>query len=368
MMLAALLVAFSFTPISHAPQPKAAVLKDKPFFVASMQRIVPFDSLGFNPIETATPVIDEAQTRLYLSTHDGVIRCMFRGRQSWFFKMNGGALAAPILEGETLFVAGGDGIVYSLNRFNGAVRWQADLNEELTTSPTLSEGRLFVMSSGQSVTALAAKTGKRLWKFHRDPPGGFTIRGDARPVVANNTVFAGFADGSVVALGPADGVAKWSRPVSGVGDYLDIDWIDAPENDPHIYVASAKAGILALDAANGDLVWTFALAGANHVLVDGPRVIAGGRSSLIALGRSNGKPLWKLDLGKDHYPTQPVIISGLVLVAADRGPLLMVDEKTGEARGAFEPGSGFSMPVLAVQHAAYAISNGGALFTLGLVP
>jgi outer membrane protein assembly factor BamB len=368
MMLAALLLAFSFTPTGHGLPPKAPPETVKPFFVASMQRVVPVDALGFNPIETATPVLDAAQTRLYLATHDGRIRCLFRGKPSWVFKMNGGALAAPILEAETLFVAGGDGVVYALNRFTGAVRWQVDLNEELTTSPTLSEGRLFVMSSAQSVTALDAKDGKRLWKFHRDAPGGFTIRGDARPVVANRTVYTGFADGWVVALGAADGVARWSRPVSGVGDYLDIDWIEAPENDSRIYVASAKAGILALDAGSGDLVWSFALAGANHVLVDGPRIIAGGRSSLVALSRSSGKQSWKLTLGKDEYPTQPVVVSGLIVVAADRGPLLMVDEETGEARGAFNPGPGFSMQVLAVPHAAYAISNGGALYSLGLVP
>jgi outer membrane protein assembly factor BamB len=367
-MLAALLVAFSFSPVSHGPRPALRPQAEKPYFVAGMQRVVPIDALGFNPIETATPVLDEAQTRLYLATHDGRIRCSFHGKPSWVFRMNGGALAAPILERDTLFVAGGDGVVYALNRFTGAVRWQVDLNEELTTSPTLSEGRLFFMSSAQSVTALDANDGKRLWKFHRDPPGSFTIRGDARPVVANGTVYAGFADGYVVALGPSDGVARWSRPVSGVGDYLDVDSIDAPENDSHIYVASAKAGVLALDAASGDTVWTFALPGANHVLVDGPRVIAGGRSTLVSLSRANGKQTWKLDLGKDRYPTQPVIMSGLVLVAAERGALLMVDEQTGEARGAFEPGTGFSMAVLAVPHAAYAISNGGALYSLGLAP
>jgi outer membrane protein assembly factor BamB len=140
MMLAALLVAFSFSPVSHGPRLTPPVAGDKPFFVASMQRVVPVDSLGFNPIETATPVLDAAQTRLYLGTHDGNIRCMFRGKLSWIFKMNGGVLAAPIVEGETLYVAGGDGIVYALNRFTGAVRWQVDLNEELTTSPTLACG------------------------------------------------------------------------------------------------------------------------------------------------------------------------------------------------------------------------------------
>ena len=367
-MLAALLVAFSFMPDGHGLPPKPPPAPEKPYFVAGMQRIVPVDKLGFNPIETATPVMDQAQTRLYLATHDGAVRCIFNGKPSWVIQTEGGVLAAPILDSETLYVAGGDGSVYALNRFTGATRWSVDLNEELTTSPTLSDGRLFVMSSGQSVTALDAKDGKRLWKFHRDPPGGFTIRGDARPVVAGGILYAGFADGTVAALGAADGAAKWTRAVSGVGDYLDVDWIEAPEGDGHIYVASAKAGILALDTGTGDTAWSYALIGANHVLVEGTRIIAGGRSAVVALGRASGKALWTLNIGKDRYPTQPVVMSGMVLVAADRGSLLMVDEQTGEARSAFDPGTGFSQPVLAVHGAAYAISNGGALYSIGLAP
>ena len=58
----------------------------------------------------------------------------------------------------------------------------------------------------------------------------------------------------------------------------------------------------------------------------------------------------------------------LVLVARDRGPLLGIDAQTGEPRGEFDPGSGFSQPVLALPGVAYIVSNGGALFSLGLLP
>jgi outer membrane protein assembly factor BamB len=186
--------------------------------------------------------------------------------------------------------------------------------------------------------------------------------------VANNVVYAGFADGTVAALGTEDGVARWTRPVSGVGDYLDVDWIDAPEGDAHVYVASAKLGVLALESSNGDTAWSFALPGANHVLVDGSRVIIAGRGGLYAVSRNTGLQIWKLGLSKDRYLTQPVAMQGMLLVAADRGALLVVDEDTGEARGAFDPGSGFSMPFLAIPGAAYALSNGGALYSLGLLP
>lgn len=369
-MLLLALLAFSSTPLSHAPRlPERPSQLDRPFFVGEMQRLVPQEKLPWNPTETATPVLDEAGTRLYVGTHDGKVRCRFRGRTAWVFRANGSILAAPTLSGESLLVASADGVLRALNRFTGAVRWQNDIHEELTTSPTVFEGRAFLMSSAQSITAIDVKDGKTIWKFHRDPPGGFTIRGDARPQISHDTVFVAFADGTVAALDPKDGVARWSRQASGPsGDYLDVDWLVAPEGDSRIYVASAKVGVVAMEVTSGDAVWTTAVPGANHVLAEGPRVIASGRGEMVALDRLTGAQLWKLDLGKDRYSTQPVIANGLVLVAQDRGPLLGVDVATGEARGAFDPGSGFSQPVLAVPGVAYVISNGGALFSLGLLP
>jgi outer membrane protein assembly factor BamB len=363
------LLAFSWTPLEHSPRPpKPGPLLDRPFFVGEMQHIVPQGKLPFSPAETATPVLDSAQTRLYVGTRDGAVRCRFRGKTAWTFQTAGAVLAAPLVEGESLYVAGGDGVLYALNRFSGSLRWRVDIHEELTTQPTASEGRLFLMSSEQSVTALDLKDGKRLWKFHRDPPGGFTIRGDAQPKVARGTLFAAFADGTVVALQPDNGVARWTRQVGGTGDYLDVDAIEAPEGDTRIYVASAKAGIVALDALSGEAAWTYALAGANHVLVEGARVIGGGRGELAGLDRATGMKLWTLQLGKDRYPTQPVAVGGMIIVALDRGPLFGVDLETGEARGAFDPGSGFSQPVYALPGIAYVLSNAGTLFSLGLLP
>jgi outer membrane protein assembly factor BamB len=363
------LLAFSWTPLDHRPRPpERGAPVNPPFFVGEMQRLVPQDKLPFSPIETATPVLDSAQTRLYVGTRDGKVRCRFRGRTAWIFQTRGAILASPLVEGETVYVAGGDGIVYALNRFTGAPRWQADIHEELTTTPLVTEGRLLVMSSEQSVTALNLKDGKRLWKFHRDAPGGFTIRGDAQPRAAHGSVYVAFAEGTVAALQPLNGVAKWTRQVSGTGDYLDVDSIDAPQWDNRIYVASAKAGIVALDASSGAPAWTYPLAGANHVLVEGPRVIGGGRGELVALDRVSGRKLWSLQLSRERYPTQPVAVQGLILVAQDRGALLGVDLETGQARGAFDPGSGFSQPVFALPGIAYIVSNAGSLFSLGLLP
>src|SRR5207244_2030883 len=84
--------------------------------------------------------------------------------------------------------------------------------------------------------------------------------------------------------------------------------------------------------ATGNPAWTYPLAGANHVVVEGARVVGGGRGELVALDRSTGVKLWTLQLGKDRYPTQPVAVGGLIIVAQDRGALMGVDLRTGAAR------------------------------------
>ncbi len=368
-MVLALLLAFSSIPLGHSPRPAVRASQlDRPFFVGDMLRLVPLQKLPFQPRETASPVLDGSASRMYVGTYDGVVRCLFRGKTAWNWRARNAILAAPLLDGESLYVTSADGTLTSLNRITGEKRWQLDLHEELTTTPTIADGRLFVMSSEESLTAIDAKEGKSLWKFHRDPPGGFTIRGNARPQVAHGLVFAAFADGTVAALNPADGALKWSRQVSGTGEYLDVDWLEAPEADTRVYVASAKLGALALDAATGESSWSAALPGANHVLVDGPRIFAGGRGLLLALDRQSGAELWRLKLSGDHYTTQPVAMNGLVLLAEDRGPLLALDAQSGSPRGAFDPGSGFSMAPLAIPGVVYIISNSGSLFSLGLLP
>jgi outer membrane protein assembly factor BamB len=368
-MVLGLLLAFSSLPLGHDPRPPARGPQlDRPFFVGDMQRLVPLEKLPFQARETATPVLDEAESRMYVGTYDGAVRCLFRGTTVWTWRAHSSILAAPLLDGESLYVSSADGTLSSLNRITREQRWQLNLHEELTTTPTLAGGRLFVMSSEESLTAVDAKDGKSLWKIHRDPPGGFTIRGNARPQVAHDTVFAAFADGTVAALSPADGTTKWTKQVSGTGEYLDVDWVEAPEGDARVYVASAKLGAFALDAATGETVWTAALPGANHILVDGPRIFAGGRGLLLALDRQSGAELWRLKLSGEHYPTQPVTMNGLVLLAEDRGPLLALDAQSGSPRGAFDPGSGFSMAPLAIPGVVYIISNAGSLFSLGLLP
>ena len=367
--LAALLVAFSNWPGANDVRPARHDYQfDRPVFIAEALRLTPQATQDFNATELATPVLDDAQTRLYIALHDGRVRCRMNNQFVWTWQAGSAVLAAPLIDGETLYVAAGDGTLTALNRITGAVRWSLDVKEELLTTPVLVEGRLFVMSSEESITAVDAETGKSLWRYHRDRPSSFTLRGEARPAFAHGLLFAGFSDGTVAALLPDTGVARWTRNVSGTGDYLDVDAVLAPSDDTRIYAASAKAGVLCLDALTGETVWERDFPGANHLAVDGPRIYATGRGAIIGLGRAHGVEIWRANLPKDTFAGQPVPIDGLLLFAEDRGALVALDVATGRARSAFNTGDGFSMAPLAVPGAAFVISNDGTLFSLGLLP
>jgi len=363
------LFAFSNWPLSHSPRRDPAVTQlDRAFFVDSMRRMVPEGGLDLYPRETATPLYDGPTGRLYVGTRDGMLRCLLRGEIVWAVKIRGGLLATPLLDKDDLYVATGGGELVALNRITGKQRWVSEVKEELTTQPVIADGRLYVMSSEEAVTAISLE-GKLLWKFRREPGTGFTIRGNARPKVAHGLLYTAFADGNVAALTLDQGVVRWIRNVSGTGDYLDVDALEAPEDDTRVYAASAKAGLVALDAKTGEPAWTYALPGANQVMVDGARLYASGKGALVGLTRLDGKKLWQFPLGEDRYAMAPAKTEGLLLVSVDRGPLWAIDSDTGRARGAFEPGrEGFSQGPLALRGAAMVISNTGALYTLGLLP
>src|SRR5690349_7856731 len=140
-MIAALLV-FASLPVSHGPRvDRPPDEPEKAFFVAEMRHLIREDEIPFSSRETAAPVLDDAGTRMYLGTTNGYVRCLFHGEVSWVWRAGGSILTAPLLDGPTLYVAAADGKLTALNRITGDVRWQADVREELTTTPSIGEGK-----------------------------------------------------------------------------------------------------------------------------------------------------------------------------------------------------------------------------------
>jgi outer membrane protein assembly factor BamB len=85
-----------------------------------------------------------------------------------------------------------------------------------------------------------------------------------------------------------------------------------------LYVATSTA-LLALDAADGHVLWSAPLAAAptaNPALADGRLYVPIANGQLVVLSTS-GAPLWKARLGGNAL--QPAVAGGVVFVGTDAG-------------------------------------------------
>jgi len=87
------------------------------------------------------------------------------------------------------------------------VAWTLDLNEAggLQTNPLIIEGRMFAYTPSQTVIALDAATGKKLWTFSAQKPGLQPTRGLSYWTDGNTSILFAAALDQLFALNPATG-------------------------------------------------------------------------------------------------------------------------------------------------------------------
>jgi outer membrane protein assembly factor BamB len=281
----------------------------------------------------------------------------------WAFKTSDPFLAGASIHEGIAYVPGGDGTLYALRVRDGALAWKYEAGEQLATSPLFGDGRVFVLSQANTLFAVDAATGKWIWQYRRDLPTGFTVEGAGAPTLSNGVLYAGFADGFLVALDPSTGTAKWERALSSAGsEFLDVD--ASPIVDPagRLIAASYKDGLYALEPESGQVTWTSVLSGITATLERGDVVFTTGAGGIRAVLAENGRTVWSLPL-EDHAAFAPTFARGILVVPVDRA-LLFVDPATGRPRLRWDPGQGVSAPPTGAARRLYVLSNTGYLYAL----
>jgi outer membrane protein assembly factor BamB len=227
------------------------------------------------PSQTSTPTVSGSLVYVPVSLgsddrsgYHAVLYALSRstGKTVWRYTepTNGAYVyASPILGGGVLYVAFGDSRIVAFDPPTGRVIWSRDpLAYVLDASHGIAyaNGRLYGDSdSYNTVTALSAQDGHRLWKY-----GLPTRETDLMPpTVANGRVYVGSAEGSADEPGyltayPAAGCGQamcaplWRRQLPR--------WVNGP-----VAVASGRvfattgadtpASLWALDAASGRTLW-----------------------------------------------------------------------------------------------------------------
>ena len=138
-------------------------------------------------------------------------------RQLWV--RSGGALLEfpPVLEGESIFQLGDNGVLSAINKRNGHTFWSRRLGELSAACPAVVKGMVYA-------TVLARRGG-----------GG----------------------GRIVALTAAHGAVRWARDVSSRTESSPL--VDRGK----VFFGSESGKVYAMDARNGNIVWTYQAPGAS---------------------------------------------------------------------------------------------------------
>lgn len=102
--------------------------------------------------------------------------------------------------------------------------------------------------------ALNASDGSIRWHV---PKGAKSF--SLRPLLANDTLYAGLPDGTVYALNTSDGTLKWQAHVGHAGMRPeDLATSPTATGDGAVYVSRSPDGLFALNASDGALQWVHA--------------------------------------------------------------------------------------------------------------
>jgi outer membrane protein assembly factor BamB len=339
--------------------------------------------------------IDPKRYRLFVGSSDSGLYCVDArdGSVLWRFETMGPVQSAPLYDAETdsVYFGSADGALYKVDASNGELRYRFATNSEVSERPVLVQGRLYFVNANDTVIALAAATGKMLWNQHRSPASGMQIAGHSGLLVWGNRVYVGFSDGMIVAFDATTGVERW-QPVDLAAEvesnfdltaqHFDVDTTPVPgyiDGSPVVYVASAEAGLFALDADSGTQVWhnpgvlaTTQLLlweptkPSEHAVSDSAvssrrlLIAATGSSGLWGLDPLDGSVVWRSRL-PDGGVAGPAPFAGALLVSASQLGIYLVSPINGRVIDGFHLTEGVSsLPAVYGQH-AFVLTNQGQL-------
>lgn len=227
--------------------------------------------------------------------------------------------SSPAVADGSVFVASGDGKIYALNAFTGAIKWVYSTGVDITSSLTVANGIVYaaIMSEPGSqayLYALDAANGSLKWST---PLQWWT---PASPTVAGGIVYV-VGVNHLHAFNAATGAHLWDYE-PGSGNYT---YSTASVYGSTVYVYF-NDGLHALDAVSGLNKWIYKMnsapypSGHNAPVVAGGLVLAIGGRTIDALNSADGSLKWHYDIPEENNSEvsndSAALVNGVLYVAA----------------------------------------------------
>ena len=298
-----------------------------------------------------------------------------RTKVSWQYPMQGVTMSPPLISGDTIYFGSlGDakqGAFYALEKETGGEIWVKPMNGGVSSSLITVNDMVCFGTEDGVFQCLDQEDGSVKWEF---TPAQRNLNANEcdscalklnSPTFDGETIYVGSHDHNLYALDAQNGQLLWSFPANG-------SVFNAPAlDDGFLYVGSQNGIIYALDAKSGREIRHYSIpsrneAGEESGIYGTPIINAGTiyaiNGTLTAIDMETGAIKWQV-LGSSMYEDQIIgnpILFGDIIIVSTTGKIYGVDKFSGNIKWKYSriKGGIYFTPTLYEEIVYFGDSNG----------
>ena len=264
-----------------------------------------------------------------------------------------------------------DGEVIALSVSDGSLQWVSRLGSEVLAAAAVDSGRVFTQTIDGRLVALDADDGTVLWTYDNQVPI-LTLRGTSSPVVREDIVYAGFANGKVAAFRTENGEPIWEHRVmlpegrSELERMVDVDAKPLVTASGAVFVGAFHGRVKMLSQRDGRPRWEHEVSTFLDLAEGYGQVYTIDDEDIVtAIDQASGDIAWTLEDFRLRKLSSPLAFSNYVLFGDDEGYVHVVAQRDGRHLGRRKvDGSGVRSNLLVADGTVYVFDNDGGLHAL----
>ena len=282
----------------------------------------------------------------------------------------GGGIA---IAGDRVYVATPYAEVLCVSIADGHILWRQSLLSPARVSPTVSEGRVYVLTITNELEVFSAEDGRGLWD-HAGLIETAGLLGGASPAIDNGAAVVAYSSGEVFALKAENGQELWTE--GNIGHFQ----LDSVSTFAHVrarpviedgiaYIIHHNNKITAIDLRTGHPIWSKQVGGLHTPVVEGDYIFfISTQNELLALNRHNGQLIWRTPMYHEaqekeanHHWSGPILAGGRLVVTGTNGDIRFYDAITGKLTYTIPVGTGISVSPIVVNGTLIVLTNDAEL-------
>jgi len=306
---------------------------------------------------------------IYVASADGELKAFDRGRGKTLWKKD---LDTPLSGGvgvyeDALFLGSSEGFVLKVDANSGEQLWSTQLRGEVL-SPPQGNGRVVIAQTYDGkLQGLDFATGEILWTYDSNVPV-LTVRGTSVPILRNDVVYAGFANGRVLAFDAQTGSIAWevrvaiSQGRSEIERIVDVDGtMELAGNE--LYAASYQGRVVGIDVKDGRKLWQQDVSSFSGVSQGFGNIYVADEDGTLSAYLRNGQGIrWTQDALGYRELSRPTPVSSYVAVGDFEGYVHLVSQVDGSFVGRVKvDGDGARADMLSDGNVLYVFGNSGKM-------